>query len=293
VSSAVGLGLTLALGSAVALNWGFLTQHGAAAALPPLTARRPLHSLNLLFRNVRWVTGFATGLGGWALYIFALRLAPLSLVQAASAGGIGVLAFLVERSSGTALGRREWTAVGAAVGGLALLGISLAGGSERSAQASWMMVAAWVAVSLAVAALAAAPLAGRLAAGAGLGIAAGVLYAGGDVATKAAVSGGAALAFAAAVLLCHGLAFAALQLAFQRGTALATAGVSTLFTNALPIVAGMTIFREGLPEGVPGALRLLAFGGVVAGAAVLARGDRPRTGSEPGPVPSTRVQLLS
>src|SRR5205823_5576383 len=29
-------GLLLALGSAAALNWGFVTQHGAAASLPPL-----------------------------------------------------------------------------------------------------------------------------------------------------------------------------------------------------------------------------------------------------------------
>ena len=38
MSPSVGGGLALALGSAAALNWGFLTQHGAASALPPLSA---------------------------------------------------------------------------------------------------------------------------------------------------------------------------------------------------------------------------------------------------------------
>ena len=130
------------------------------------------------------------------------------------------------------------------------------------------------AASALIALLAAGPLAPRLAGGAGFGIAAGVLYAGGDVATKAAVAGGAALAFVAVVLACHGLAFVSLQLSFQRGGALATAGVSALFMNALPIAAGMIVFREGLPGGALGALRVLAFAAVVAGAVLLSRPAR-------------------
>ena len=271
MTPAVAGGLLLALSSAFALNWGLLTQHGVASSLPALALRRPLRSLRLLFGSIRWVVGFAVGLGGWALYIVALRLAPLSLVQAVSAGGIGLLAVLVERRSGESLPRRERLGVAAAVAGLLLLGISLAGGSAGGRHAPWSLVAAWVACSLGVAAVAVGPLAARLAAGAGLGVAAGVLYAGGDVATKAAVAGGASLAFVAAVLLCHGLAFVALQLGFQRGGALATAGVSTLLTNAIPIVAGATVFRESLPSGGLGVLRVVAFGAVVLGAAILAR----------------------
>jgi hypothetical protein len=51
--------------------------------------------------------------------------------------------------------------------------------------------------------------------------------------------------------------------------------VATLFTNALPIVAGTTLFHEALPGGFAGVLRLLAFVGVVAGAVALARAERP------------------
>jgi ABC-type nickel/cobalt efflux system permease component RcnA len=91
----MGGGLALALGSTAALNWGFLRQHGAASSLPRLTVRRPLRSLRLLFSDLRWVVGFVVGLAGWALYVVALRLAPLSLVQAVSAGGVGLLAVLV------------------------------------------------------------------------------------------------------------------------------------------------------------------------------------------------------
>jgi hypothetical protein len=266
----IGLGLVLALGSAAALNWGFLTQHGAASSLPPLTLRRPVHSLRLLFASPRWVAGFVAGLGGWALYVAALRLAPLSLVQAVSAGGIGLLALLVERTTSTRLSSREWTGVGLAVTGLVLLAGSLAGHTGSGHQAEPAAVGLWIVASLAVAAVACRGGA------AGFGVAAGVLYAGGDVATKAAVAGGPALGWVAAVLACHGLAFVALQLGFQRGGPLATAGVSTLLTNALPIAAGMAVFSEGLPGGAPGALRALAFAAVVASAAALARPDPPK-----------------
>jgi hypothetical protein len=273
VTAGLGGGLALALGSAAALNWGFLRQHGAASSLPPLSVRRPLRSLRLLYSDPGWLLGFVVGLAGWALYVAALRLAPLSLVQAVSAGGIGLLALFVERTTDVRLSPREWAAVTGAVAGLALLGLSLAGHAGNGRHGATSGVLIWIGGSLLVAVLTAGPAAKRLAGGAGFGVAAGVLYAGGDVATKAAVAGGAAAAFAAAVLACHGLAFVALQLGFQRGGALATVGVSTLLTNAVPIAAGMAVFSEGLPGGVLGAARIMAFGCVVAGAALLARPD--------------------
>src|SRR5262249_18273862 len=97
------------------------------------------------------------------------------------------------------------------------------------------------------------------------------LYAAGDVGTKAVVSGGFHVGFVPALLACHGLAFVALQLGFQRGGALTTAGLATLWTNALPIVAGMIVFGEPLPGGVLGVARIAAFAAVVAGAALLTR----------------------
>src|SRR6202165_3067483 len=135
--------------------------------------------------------------------------------------------------------------------------------------------------SAALAALFAGPLRKALAAGSGLGLAAGVLYAAGDVGTKAAVAGGARLAFVPAVLAAHGLAFILLQMGFQRGGALATAGVATLFTNALPIGAGMAVFHDSVPSGPLGAPRIVAFAVVVMGAALLTRPQVQRPVLEP------------
>ena len=260
MTAALAGGLLLALGSAAALNWGYFVQHGVASALPPLTLRRPLASLRLLFGNLRWLVGFFVGIGGWVLYVAALALAPLSLVQAASAGGIGLLALLASRHARLTAWERCGVAV--AVGGLVLLGISLAGGTTTATAGHWEDVAVWIVVSASLAGLAA----GRRTA-AGLGVAAGVLYAAGDVATKAAVHGGGRLGFVPVLLACHGLAFVALQLGFQRGGVLATAGLATLLTNALPIAAGTTLYGEGL--GSLPAVRVFAFACTVTGAALL------------------------
>jgi hypothetical protein len=91
-----------------------------------------------------------------------------------------------------------------------------------------------------------------------------------DVGTKAAVFGGAALVFIVPIVACHGAAFVLIQLGFQRGRALATAGLSSFFTNSLPILGGIVIFDEGVPRGVLGVLRVIAFACVVVGAAAVA-----------------------
>jgi hypothetical protein len=277
MSGSVAGGLVLALGSAAALNWGYFIQHEAATGLPPLALRRPVRSLALLFRDVRWVVGFVTGIGGWGLYVVALLLAPLSVVQAASAGGIALLAALVG-----SLTRREQAAVAVAVVGLVLLGVSLIRTHAPTGHGSWGSVALWMGASVAVAALAAGPASAALAGGAGLGIAAGVLYASGDVGTKAALAGGARFGFVPALLACHGLAFVCMQLGFQRGGALATAGMATLWTNALPIAAGSILFSESVPAGFRGVARVAAFACVVLGAAALARREAVET---PAPAP--------
>jgi drug/metabolite transporter (DMT)-like permease len=275
VTARLGLSLLLAACSAVALNWGFFTQHEQAAKLPPLQLRHPLRSLWLLFSNIGWLVGFLVGIAGWALYVAALAYGPLSLVQAVSAGGIGILALLVWRIGHVQLSNREWVGVAFSVAGLVLLAISLIGQGGHAHhwgnQGSWMTITAWMGASAILAGLAAGPGRRLFASGAGLGIAAGFFYAAGDVATKAAVAGGARLAFVPAVLAAHGLAFILLQLGFQRGGALATAGVATLFTNAVPIIAGMVLFHEPLPSGPLGVLRILSFAAVVTGAVLLTR----------------------
>jgi hypothetical protein len=261
VNSVTVLGIVLGLASAAAINGGYVLQHNAASSLPALSLRHPVRSLALLFRSGRWAVGFFAGIGGWGLYVGALALAPLSLVQAASAAGIAVLAV-----GGPRLTSAERVGVAAALGGLLLLGLSL-GSHVHSAHGSSRVVIAWLLAS----GLVAAAMPRLLPVGAGLGTAAGVLYAAGDVGTKAAFGGGTRLLFVPALLACHGLAFACMQLAFQRGGRLATAGLAVLWTNALPIVAGTLLFDESIPGGWRGGARVAAFILVLVGAVALSR----------------------
>jgi hypothetical protein len=276
MTAQTGIALLLTLVSACAINWGYLTEHRAAGALPALSLQRPLRSVRILLGSRLWLIGFASESAGFALYVVAVALAPLALVQAVAAGGIGVLALLVARTSRTRLEPRERLGVTVAIGGLALLGVSLAGGSEQGESASWLGIALWLSASAAIAgALTTSGLA-RARAGAALGLAAGVLFAGGDVATKVVVSGGAHIATIPAMVAFYGLGTAVLQTGFQRGRALTVAGIATLGTNAIPIVAAMTLFAEPLPAGAAGIARIAAFAAVVTGAVALApRRDRP------------------
>src|SRR5262249_14359356 len=148
------LAILLTIVSAIAVNWAYVREHDAAAAAPMLTLRHPLRSAGVLLRNREWVTAFAIETVGFLAFVAALALAPLALVAALAAGGIAVLAFLTSRIAGVKLARRELLGVVAAVAGLALLGVSLAGGSDQGSRGNWAAILLWIGVSGLVAAAA-------------------------------------------------------------------------------------------------------------------------------------------
>ena len=271
----LSLALVITIASACLLNWGYLTEHSAASSLPAVSIKQPLHAVRVLLASRRWLTGFLAEVAGWLLYVLALALAPLSLVQAASAGGIGVLAFLVGRPGMVRLARRERIGVGVAITGLGLLGLSLARGAEQGRSSEWVPLLAWIVGSLVVALLVVRLGGGLLGRGASYGAAAGILFAAGDVCTKSVVEGGSRLALAPLMLAAYAAGTLVLQMGFQRGGALTTAGLATMLTNAVPIAAGMTLYDEPLPSGAAGVARVLAFAFVIAGAVILAREEQP------------------
>lgn len=267
----IALALTLTVVSAFCLNLGYLLQHGVASKLPTLSLRRPVASLRSLLGNLRWLAGIGVEAVGWLLYVGALALAPLSLVQATAAGGIGILAILVSRFTGLPLTAGERIGAGVSVAGLALLGVSLLGDYGKGSAAGYLSLGIWLTASLAGAVVCVWLLGSVIGGGPAWGIAAGILFAAGDVSTKMAVAGGPEnIAFLACLIVFYGAGTAVLQAGFQKGSALTTVGLATLMTNALPIAAGMTVFREPLPAGWVGAVRVVAFAAVVAGAFLLA-----------------------
>jgi hypothetical protein len=274
----VWIGLVLAMISALAVNWAYTKEHDAAAALPPLRFREPMRSVRSLLGNRGWTIAFATEIGGWVLYVVALRLAPLSLVQAVSASGIAVLALLGVHGHPGRLARHEQLAVAAAVLGLLLLAVALIGTTPISHPPRGLPAIVWLAAS---GGLAAALMLMRLgiARAAQLGLAAGLLFAAGDVSAKLVSFGGIWFVALVPLVAGYGVGTSVLQGAFQHGSALTAAGLATLVTNAVPIAAGFVLFGERLPHGAHGVLEVLAFGSIVASAALLGRGARPAASS--------------
>jgi hypothetical protein len=271
VKAGTAIALVLAVAATTLTNIAYLRQHDAAAALPPLSFRRPLRSLRLLLSDRHWLLAFGMETSGFLLYVAALALASLALVQSVSAGGIGVLAYVSARLSGRPLAKRELTGVIVAVLGLLALGISLVGGSGQGGGGSTRAVVLWLGTTAAVALL--VLLVGRrfLAGAAADALAGGLFFSIGDISTKVATQGGTRVVFVATIVLGYALGTSLLQLGYQRGSALTVAGLATLLTNALPIAAGTIVLQEPVPSGAFGVLRVLAFGAVTVGAFLLVR----------------------
>jgi len=140
VNLQTGIALLLALASTVLTNIAYLREHDAAAALPALSLRRPLHSVQALLTDRSWLVGFALESVGFALYVAALALAPLTLVQSVAAGGIGFLAFFSARFSKRRLSGHELAGVLVSMLGLLALAVSLAGGSSEGTGGSTVAI---------------------------------------------------------------------------------------------------------------------------------------------------------
>lgn len=288
----LAVGLALAFLSAVAVNWAYSREHDAAAAMPRFTPRQPVRFVSLLLADRGWLTGFATETAGWLVYVAALRLAPLSLVQAVCASGIAVLAFASAHGHPGRLARRERLAVLGALGGLVLLSLSLVDSHQADSPPGWAPVLLWLGASFAGAILL-ARLGGGLARGAALGLAAGLLFAGGDISAKLVVYGGTWLVALVTLVVCYALGTSILQGAFQHGDALTGAGLATLTTNAVPIAAGFIVFGERLPGGARGVFQLAAFATLIASAVLLAHRRAAPAGATPSTAPSVPDALTS
>lgn len=275
MSVGTAVGLVLALASTTLTNLAYLREHDAAAELPVLSMRRPVHSARLLLEDRSWLLGFAMESAGFLLYAAALSLASLALVQSVAAGGIGILAFAAARLAHRQLSRRELSGVVLSVVGLVALAVSLAGGSGQGSGGGTGPILIWLGATAGAAAL--VLVLGRRTLGVAVsnGVAGGLFFSLGDISTKLVTQGGARVGFLLTLVLGYTLGTALLQVGYQAGGALTVAGIATLLTNALPIAAGAVILDEPVPGGALGGLRVLAFAAVIIGAVLLARPQKP------------------
>ena len=277
----IWLGLVFAFASALVTNMAYSLEHDAAAALPPLSPRRPLQSVKMLLGNRQWLTAFGAETAGWLMYLTALLLAPLALVQSVVASGVAVLAFATARGHPSRLARHEQLAVVLAVAGLILLALSLVGATPSDEHPPVIGIIIWMSACAGGAVL----LMGvrtRIARAAALGLAAGLLLADGDISAKLVGYGGMWLLAIVSLIVAYAVGTSVLQWAYQRGDALTAAGMATLATNAIPIAAGFVLFGENLPRGSRAVLQVASFSCLVVSAVALSRQAAPRS-SEPVP----------
>ena len=152
-----------------------------------------------------------------------------------------------------------------------LLALSLVDTSESDQHPPVIGIVIWVAACGAGAVLLIA-IPTSFGRAASLGLAAGLLFADGDISAKLVTFGGLWLVALVTLIACYAAGTGALQTGFQHGSALTAAGIATLVTNAVPIAAGFVLFDEALPGGAQGVIQVAAFAAIVASAGFLGRG---------------------
>ncbi len=265
-------GIGLALLASVALNASYLVQHLGSQHTLDISIFRPIATLRSLLASRLWLLGTVAGLTGWGLHVGALSQAPLSLVQAFSAGGLALAVPLGAWITHTHLTRRERVAIIVMGGSLALLGIGAGGAGLASVPTVTLVafLAVCIVASTALSALPAGPRRPHL-----LGVAAGTLYGSADVATKAATTAAGAGGLAhglfspwvLAIALASAGGFFCLQRGLQLGSVLAVIALMTAVTNVVAILGGLLVFSEPLGAGaITGALHAFALVLVIAAA---------------------------
>jgi len=155
-----------------------------------------------------------------------------------------------------------------ALAGLILLALSLLGSTASDRRPPLIGIIIWLAACGGGAAMLIAART-RFARAATLGMAAGLLFADGDISAKLVGYGGLWLLAIFPLIVGYGVGTSVLQSAYQRGDALTAAGMATMVTNAIPIAAGFVLFGEVLPRGVRAVAQIAALACLVLSAVAL------------------------
>jgi drug/metabolite transporter (DMT)-like permease len=266
-------GVIVALCAAACFEWAYVVQAEQARAQPDERHLR-LSLMTGLLRNWRWLVGTALTVAGALLQVWALTLAPLTVVQPTLAAGLLALPFLARFRLGEHLRRADHVGIAAIVGGVSLIAIfgpSDIGRAPAGAELG-VVLACLAALLLAPFALRSRGATAHLSvAGAAAGDAAAAVCL--KLAADELNGGrlGIALLWGGAGAACGLLALTAEMSALQRLRATQIAPVVVAAQVLVPVTVGLAFLGEtwgSTPGG--GALLGAALALVVAGGAVLA-----------------------
>jgi drug/metabolite transporter (DMT)-like permease len=272
------LGFAAAVAGAVCFGTGLALQKRRAVA----SAQLGLASARAWWALVSdrgWLLATGVVLLGWALALTELRSLPAAVVFPCNVLSVAVLCLLAARWFHERLHLREWAGLAACVAGAVLGGLSTAA-PGTAPSTSWHPGVLAAAVLGLAGASAGLLLAVRLLHRAGeipTALAAGLLYAGTGLLTKAVAAphAGATLGLIAGLLAALvGVSVCAvllLQVAFQRGRAAIVVVCVSGLADFLPPLLSTWVFDEPWPVGVHGALRVAGIASLALGLALLAR----------------------
>ena len=281
------LGIIFAVASALAANVAILCKHRGATNAPRVRFTRPLASAIALFRSKWWLIGFAVAAVAWGFHVIAMALAPLSMVQVVTAGGLALLALPAQKLFGIRLGRREWAGLCLSAFGLAWLAVTAQATENHSAYS----LAALLAFEGSLVAVGAVLLhrgsngPDHVRSGVVLGVASGILVGVGNVSTKALTGGVAADGVLALVspwsvlTVCAGiLAFFALARGLQVGPPIQVIALSSIAANVTAIAGGIVVFGDSVGADALGIIaRAAAFCAVLAAAVLIPAPKTPES----------------
>jgi len=273
----LALGILAAVGASVLYNTSIALQALEAREVPHEHSLR-ISLIGKLVRNRKWLGATALGLLGWPLEIVALLLAPLTVVQPCLVSGLIVLLWLGATKLGETPGRREFTAVGAIVIGVA--GVAWAAPDRTTDHAGTLAIAialGVVAIPIALPYL----LRGRAATLSILAVlSAGFGYAWTAIASKlltdelAAGTLLIAVGWLATALASEGLALLSEMSALQRRPATHVAPVMFAVQVLVPVILAPLIFEEKWSTTPLDGAVLVAFMAVALAGTTLLAGSR-------------------
>jgi hypothetical protein len=274
----VETGIGLALLAAVMANFASLLKHRGCQHVAPVSIQAPLQSARGLAASPWFAAGWGIAAIAWLIHVAALSMAPISLVQAALAGGAVSLAVLSQKLFGQSVEPRQWLALLLGGSGLAILALTLPSIHGRHSESA---LAAIVAFEGGLGVLALSLVLGyrrRLFParhGALLAVIAGILFAFAGVAIKGLTGEGGLSPLVLApwvgvIVVCGTLAQYSAVAALQRGGAIETIGLTGLVASSAQILSGVIVFGDPLASGSVGiGLQATAFGLVCASALLL------------------------
>ena len=282
---ALAWSLTLGLVASLLLASGLMMMKARAHALPMAHGRGTAGAVMAWIRDPVWIGGLAVQTAGYALYMVALAAAPVSMMAVAMQGGIALFVVLAVVLLGERARVWEWLGIGAfVVAALMLAGSLGAGAIQGPVDIEALAITSVAAVAVMLMLLAAPALRQS---GAATAIASGIALGFASLYTKpladrlaAAPDLGAlvptllASPYSYLTIVANVAGLVMLQNSFAMGRGIIAMPLSSAISNLIPIVGGIAVFGERLPDDPRTAtVRAGAFVLTIVASAALAAGD--------------------